>query len=190
MVEEVGRPQEGRKPTSFTLTTNDENHNPNLNDNEDENTMTIKTYKSSSVLSFSITMPSGVYRRIRFTPFSWGGGVYITSDMEEQEILESRPEFGTRYRLDSVEEKAVVVSGTIGSFEEPKKAVEKPEQVEKPAETEEPKEEANVESVSVADFAEAKEYLMEHFGYKSGQLRSQKAIAEAAEKNGIVFDYA
>lgn len=146
----------------------------------------IKTYKSTSVLSFSITMPAGNYRRIRFTPFSWGGGVYVTEDEAEQKVLESIPEFGNRFVLVSAEgasEEEAVNADEQTSAGEDTIVNDNTEVVDTPKED-------SANEVEVADFGEAKEYLMEHYGYKSGQLRSQKSISEAAEKNGIVFVYA
>lgn len=155
--------------------------------------MTLKTYRSTSVLSFSVTMPAGNYRRIRFTPFSWGGGVYTTEDEKEQAVLESLPEFNNRYWLAGVETDEVQADEKSVSAEEV--AVSETNQVEPQEEAVDVQEEAEseepaVKTVEVADFAEAKEYLMDNFGYKSSQLRSQKSITEAAEKNGITFIYA
>lgn len=151
-------------------------------ENEPKERAMIKTYKSRSVLSFSITMPKGNYRRIRFTPFSWGGGVYVTEDEEEQKVLESIPEYGNRFVL-------CEVASTESEDVKPAEETPVPGAAEE-SETE-TQEEVNTNNVvQVADYAEAKEYLIDNYGYKSGQLRSQKAIAEAAEKNGITFEYA
>lgn len=136
-------------------------------------------------------MPAGNYRRIRFTPFSWGGGIYITEDEAEQKILESLPSFGTNFQLVGVKKDGVnddVNADDNADVNDNDNLDEK--ENEKDNETPEEENDEQAKVVSVADFAEAKEYLIDNYGYKSSQLRSQKAIVEAAEKNGIVFEYA
>ena len=143
----------------------------------------IKTYKSSTVLSFTVRLSNESLKRVRFTPYSWGGGIYITDNKLIQEAIEHEPLYGSLFKLQSVEE----------TEEEKAKAVATPKAEPKKEEAvqEQPKEEEVKNNiVKVADFAEAKEYLMENFGYKSAQLRSQKAITEAAETHNITFEYA
>ena len=157
--------------------------------------MTTKTYRSTSVLSFSITMPAGNYRRIRFTPFSWGGGIYITEDEAEQKILESLPSFGTNFQLvgvkkDGVNDDVNADDNLNANANDDVNDNTDANDNEKDNETPEEENDEQAKVVSVADFAEAKDYLIDNYGYKSSQLRSQKAIVEAAEKNGIVFEYA
>lgn len=161
--------------------------------------MTTKTYRSTSVLSFSITMPAGNYRRIRFTPFSWGGGIYITEDEAEQKILESLPSFGTNFQLvgvkkdgvnDDVNDNADDNLDDNANDNDNDNADDNVDDNDNDNETPEEENDEQAKVVSVADFAEAKDYLIDNYGYKSSQLRSQKAIVEAAEKNGIVFEYA
>lgn len=144
-------------------------------------------------------MPAGNYRRIRFTPFSWGGGIYITEDEAEQKILESLPSFGTNFQLIGVKKDGVNddvnaddnLDDNLNANDDANLDVgDNANDNEKDNETPEEENDEQAKVVSVADFAEAKDYLIDNYGYKSSQLRSQKAIVEAAEKNGIVFEYA
>ena len=147
----------------------------------------IKTYKSPTVLSFTTRLSNGTLKRIRFGQYSWGGSLYATEDKLVQEAIEKEPLFGKLFTLESVEEteeeKAAKAKKPVK--EDKAEDIEQPTTDESQEEVSEPK---NV--IKVADFSEAKEYLMENYGYKSAQLRSQKSITDAAEKNNITFEYA
>ena len=111
----------------------------------------------------------------------------MTDNELVQEAIENEPLYGSLFSLKDVQltddEKAA--KDADAKKEEVKAEPEQTPEAEAPAEE---KAENNV--VKVADFAEAKEYLMEHYGYKSAQLRSQKSITEAAETHNITFEYA
>ena len=138
------------------------------------------------MLSFTVRLSNDSLKRIRFTQYSWGGGIFITSDKLIQEAIEHEPLFGRLFNLESVQEtedeKAAAAKKVAKKAE--------PEVKEEPKAEEQVAEAASENVVKVADFAEAKEYLIDNYGYKSAQLRSQKAITEAAEKNNITFEYA
>lgn len=123
-----------------------------------------KTYHSKTVFSFSITLPHGKYKRIRFLPYSPGGGIYITKDPVVQSLLEADKEYGKTYELVSVE-------GQEETIEE----------------TEEPKKEPELRQVEVNDLDEAKDYLNENCGVPKRNMRSGVAIRNAAAEKGIVF---
>lgn len=120
----------------------------------------IKTYISSGVVSFPLTIGTG-YRRIRFVAKPLGGAIYTTSDVKEQEALEKHEYMGRLYTLESVID-------------------------------DEPKQESKVandlRTVVVSDIDEAKDYLVTNYGYASSNLRSKKAIYDAAEAQGITFE--
>lgn len=48
-------------------------------------------------------------------------------------------------------------------------------------------EQPNLTKVNVTDFEDARDYLSDKFGISRTKIRSQKAVKEAAEANGIVF---
>ena len=48
-------------------------------------------------------------------------------------------------------------------------------------------EQSNLTKVKVTDFEDARDYLSDKFGISRTKIRSQKAVKEAAEANGIVF---
>ena len=57
-----------------------------------------------------------------------------------------------------------------------------------PAEDEgDTKDDSDVKKLEMPSLDDAKAYLIEHFGYKSSNLRSKAAIIEAGEENGIEF---
>lgn len=48
-------------------------------------------------------------------------------------------------------------------------------------------EQPNLTKVNVTDFEDARDYLSDKFGISRSKIRSQKAVKEVAEANGIVF---
>lgn len=48
-------------------------------------------------------------------------------------------------------------------------------------------EQSNLTKVNVTDFEDARDYLSDKFGISRSKIRTQKAVKEAAEANGIVF---
>lgn len=48
-------------------------------------------------------------------------------------------------------------------------------------------EQPNLTKVNVTDFEDARDYLSDKFGISRTKIRSQKAVKQAAEANGIVF---
>ena len=48
-------------------------------------------------------------------------------------------------------------------------------------------EQPNLTKVNVTDLEDARDYLSDKFGISRSKIRSQKAVKEAAEANGIVF---
>jgi hypothetical protein len=43
-------------------------------------------------------------------------------------------------------------------------------------------------TVAVTDITEARDYLISHYGFMASNLRSKKAIYDAAEAQGITFE--
>lgn len=125
----------------------------------------LKEYKAKSIISIGVKTAKGKVR-VNFTPSSFGGSVYVTSNKELQEALESDQRFGVTYKL-------IRQSGT----DEPA-----PKEEEKVAEA--PVEKKEVE---VNDISEAKDYLVDNFGYKKNKLRSLVSIKTAADDNNIIF---
>lgn len=119
----------------------------------------LKTYKSPGVIRFSLRV-NGSSKYFSFNPTPFGGSVYTTSSKAEQEALEASPHFGGAYYIER----------TSGAKE---------------AEKEAPK--AAVTLVGVNDIEEAREYLMNNYGYSGSSLRSKKAILDAAQEKNIEF---
>ena len=120
----------------------------------------LKTYKSPGVIRFSLRV-KGTNKYFSFDPTPFGGSVYTTSDKAEQEALESSPHFGGAYHIEY----------TYGK-EETEAAIT-------------PK--APKGTVDVNDIEEAREYLMNNYGYSGSSLRSKNAILEAAQEKNIEF---
>lgn len=119
----------------------------------------LKTYKSPGVIRFSLRV-NGTNKYFSFNPTPFGGSVYTTSDKAEQEALEASPHFGGAYYIER----------TSGA-EEPKQEAPK----------------AALAVVEVNDIEEAREYLMNNYGYSGSSLRSKKAILDAAQEKNIEF---
>ena len=121
----------------------------------------MKIYKAKSHISITVTL-RGANAHVSFSPLTGGGSTYTTNDAEMQAALEAHPKFGKLFK--AIEVKPVEVK---------KKAAPK-------------KDEGNKVKVNSAD--DAKEYLIDKFGISRTKLRTIKAIKEAAEKKGIVFE--
>lgn len=119
----------------------------------------LKTYKSPGVIRFSLAV-NGKTKYFSFNPTPFGGSIYTTSNKAEQEALEASPHFGGAYYIER----------TSGAEE---------------AEKEAPK--ATLTVVEVNDIDEAREYLMNSYGYSGSSLRSKKHILDAAQEKNIEF---
>lgn len=117
-----------------------------------------KTYKSASIINFPLTI-GGSYRRIKFQALTSGGSIYSTSDEAEIKALEAHHYMDKLYKLEQVQE------------DMPKQEVEK----------------VITSTVAVTDITEARDYLISHYGFMASNLRSKKAIYDAAEAQGITF---
>lgn len=111
------------------------------------------------MIRFSLAV-NGKTKYFSFNPTPFGGSIYTTSNKAEQEALEASPHFGGAYYIER----------TSGAEE---------------AEKEAPK--AALTVVEVNDIEEAREYLMNNYGYSGSSLRSKKAILEAAQDKNIEF---
>jgi hypothetical protein len=120
-----------------------------------------KTYISSSNISFPLTMGKG-YRRINFIPLSAGGSYYISTDKAEIDALDAHPYLNKLFRVES-EENDLAEYSQARQYE-------------------------TVNTVKVTDIVEARDYLIDMFGYKAGDLRSRKAIMEAGAEHNIAFE--
>lgn len=125
--------------------------------------MITKTYTSRGVIAFALRIGKSS-KAIRFTHTPIGGGsVYTTSSKAEQDALEAHPGFGRDY----------ILASSYG------------QEVAAPAE-DMPVE--NRTSVPVSDIEQARDYLIETYGYKASDLRSRKSIIEAADSHYITFE--
>ena len=118
-----------------------------------------KTYRSRCNASFTLKVGK-TYRRFSFDRLSYGGSSYTTSDEAEQKALENSPYFGKSFFIESIQQ-------------------------EQETEKEAPK--AALAVVEVNDIEEAREYLMNNYGYSGSSLRSKKAILDAAQEKNIEF---
>ena len=122
--------------------------------------MTTKTYTSRGVIIFSRKIGQS-NKTFRFSPSPVGGGsMYTTSSKDEQDALENHPDFGSVYVLSVTSE----------------------------AQEQKEEEKAEMKEVKVTDIVEARDYLIDMFGYKAGDLRSRKAIMEAEAEHNIAFE--
>lgn len=125
-----------------------------------------KLYKSRSVLSVNIVLPSGYNRFISFVPSTDGGSFYMTDDEEEIWGLEHHWRYGKNIRGEEVCERPCV-SENEADIES------------------ETGEDVNV--VDVKDLAEAKDYLADKYGVSRTMLRGEKSIMAQAEARGVRF---
>lgn len=120
----------------------------------------VKTYKSRGVIRFSLAV-NGQNKYFNFNPNPFGGSVYTTSNKAEQDALESSSHFGSDYYIESESSEVEQDKGLV---------------------------KASFVTIEVNDIDEAKDYLVTNYGYASSNLRSKKAIYDAAEAQGITFE--
>jgi len=123
----------------------------------------MKKYKAKSHVALSVHLPSGKSVRVSFTPLTGGGSVYYTDDKDLQSALRSHPKYEHLFK----------------ECEMPAPMVQS-----QPA----PKQADSTTKISVSCIEDAKEILVDKFGYSRTKLRSIKAIKDAAEKHGIIFE--
>lgn len=138
-----------------------------------------KTYEAPyTIISLFTLIVNEKPITINFTPVSiymgkktGRGSMYKTGDKDVQEALEKHSYFGSKYFL--VGEKQI---------EEEKSEVKK--EAEQNAGNEK-----EMKHIKVSTPAEAREYLVDTFGYAAKGLTRVERIAKAAEEHGIIFDY-
>lgn len=145
---------------------------------------TIKTYGVRGLMEWICQIPVGkAHTRVEFsggtlTPFGITPAKYTTSDPLKQQIIERSDYFKegkiTLLRsLDTGKDDEEVVSGTE------RRAVE--------AHPVSNGEKTKLVTVEVNGLSDAKEYLTKHAGVAAGELKTRKAILDAAGKHGIMF---
>lgn len=145
----------------------------------------LKTYGVYGLLEWHASIPisDGYKLHVVFsggsqTAYGVRPAEYSTSDVMVQHMIENSRYFKEgRISLEDC-------SPLGGSDAED----ESPMPVENPAAM--PEESASsLEVLKVACIDDARDYLVEHFGAKKGELRSRSAIDACGEKNGIRFEY-
>lgn len=153
-----------------------------------------KTYGINGLLEWhGIVEANGIKMKVDFTngsvtAYGVSPATFTTSNDLTQHIIENSEQY-KKGRIRCVmsvaipeEEKPVKVSETKPAEvkEEPK--AENPEPAAAPVE-----EAKEMKKVEVACLDDAKQYLVDNFGIAVRNLRSKKAIEDAATQNGIVF---
>lgn len=123
-----------------------------------------KKYTAKTDLSLNVKTAKG-YAHIRFDSMTKGGSVYYTENEVIQAALESHPQYGRLYKAD-------VIMETKKEKDVAKKS---------------PTESSKSKEVKVDSLSEAKDYLVENYGYSRTQLRTKDSILSSATESGIEF---
>lgn len=153
----------------------------------------MKKYIAKTNVSINVVLPNGKNRHIAFSSLTGGGSVYYTDDACVIEAIESHYKYGTLFRADSSFDTGKQKNPSMpGSGQDKAVKADQPTDAESEEsyvpDAEEVAEESEGKTVVVTDPDTAKAYLAEHFGVSRTKLKSIKAIKEAAEANGIVFE--
>lgn len=143
-----------------------------------------QTYISIGKARVKVSFTNGTTNESGRTPAS-----FCTTNLMLQHAIEGSPEFKSGkiqviLRADTdedvyIESEHVALSG--GGMVTPAIVTEEPAKEENKPTT------INKKTVEVAELDEAREYLVNEFGYKVGQVRTKAQIAEAAARGGIEF---
>lgn len=136
----------------------------------------LKKYKSNSLVSLNVVLPTGGNTHISFNAITGGGSVYYTDNVSIQKGLEQHPKFGKLFVVDSVFQNtqtqnagkvqaSVAKTGTEPTAKADKKVLE----------------------VEISCNDDAKEYLADNFGVSRSKLRSRAQIDEVAAENKVKF---
>lgn len=152
----------------------------------------MKKYIAKTDVSVNVILANGKNVHVSFTPVTGGSSVFYTNDKELQNALERHYKYGRLFREDPNYE-GMKSKGTKPTKEKPESTPALQEETDATEEastgTVDSKEEGGAHKIiNVSDPDAAKAYLAEHFGVSRTKLKSLKAIKEAAEANGIVFD--
>ncbi len=151
----------------------------------------MKKYIASSHIAINVVVFDGdksFNQHVSFSALTGGGSVFYTDNPKLQKAIESHYKFGALFRLDST----FVPEAQRKTNKKPRPAVA-PETAEVEVEdtdndTDETDDGTQAKVIAVSDADDAKAYLSEHFGLSRTKLKSMKAIQEAAEAHGIVFE--
>lgn len=135
-----------------------------------------KIYKSRSSISINVLLKSKKSLHVAFTPQSDGSSVFLTDNENVQYALEHHYQFGTLFKLDSVNE-GDGTNGANGAHE-----------ADEANGADEDKSDEGMRTVKVSDLGAAKDYLADTFGLSRTSLRTEKSILEAAKSKGIEFE--
>lgn len=152
----------------------------------------MKKYIAKTDVSVNVILANGKNVHVSFTAVTGGSSVFYTNDKELQNALERHYKYGRLFREDPSYE-GMKPKGTKAAKDESESRLAPHEEregaEEASTETVDSGEEGSeVKTISVSDPDAAKAYLAEHFGVSRTKLKSLKAIKEAAEANGIVFE--
>lgn len=126
----------------------------------------LKKYTAGCDVSFNIRYGEGT-KRIVFDSMSSGKSMYVTLDENEQQGIESHPDFGRLFFL------AETVSKDAGAKKEDEAAVVEAEKA--------------VKQVKISDPEDAKEYLAMNYDIPRSNLKTLKKIKETAAQVGVEF---
>lgn len=138
-----------------------------------------KIYKSRSSICINVLLKSKKSLHVAFTPQSDGSSVFLTDNEEVQHALEHHYQFGTLFKLDSVNEG----DGTNGA-----NGANGAHEADEANGADEDKSDEGMRTVKVSDLGAAKDYLADTFGLSRTSLRTEKSILEAAKSKGIEFE--
>ncbi len=132
----------------------------------------LKKYKAKSMVSVSLTLPTGGRTHISFNPVSGGGSVYYTENALIQSGLECHPKYGRLFTLDYVEQPKF----SVGKSNE--RVTSNHESASR---------EAHVSEIKVSCNDDAKDYLVDKFGISRTKLRSRSQIEAEGTAKGVKF---
>lgn len=147
----------------------------------------MKKYIAKTNVSVNIVLSTGANMHVSFTPLTGGSSVYYTDEPEIQKALERHYKYGKLFKEDT-SQAAEAMKAKAGMKAAAPTPAEGTGEVEDAAAEPGEGEGNELKTVSVSDPDDAKAYLAEHFGVSRTKLKSLKAIKEAAESYGIVFE--
>ena len=152
----------------------------------------MKKYIASSHVAINVVVFDGdkpFNQHVSFSALTGGGSVFYTDNPKLQKAIESHYKFGSLFRLDTtfVPEAQRKTNKKPRPAAAPEAATVDEQEVEE-TDIDETEDGTQAKVIAVSDADDAKAYLSEHFGLSRTKLKSLKAIQEAAEAHGIVFE--
>ena len=128
----------------------------------------IKTYSSSSAVSFNVRLADG-FAHVAFIPHTLGGSSFTTADTRLQEAIERHRYFGNIIRL----EKPL-----------PQRTIPSPDLFDHAAGTSSP---AAPKEMTFFSLADAKDYVATQWDVSRTKLRTRAQIEEVALEHGVIL---